>query len=326
MAILKLGDSWFLARPVRKWVLFVLPLITFVLASADALLLSMRGDSTSERWKLALATTMPLSAGACALTAWIQFRLRTEIDRRTSIEAQLRTALTERSQAIADLRRALERERLLLRELDHRVRNNLSSLLGLVGLYEGSGAEPAEFLRALRGRISALREVYGLIGATSGEGVDLARLLRTIAASMTPPCDGAVIHADGPRVRLQSREATAFAMIVHELFTNACKHGALRRPGGSIQALWSVHSMARGTGGARLDLSWVEAPVSSLRTSKSANEGSGLALVDGIVRADLRGSASFDNANGRWAVSIHAVLASSSSNSPTLAHEEVHAS
>lgn len=308
-----------LGRPLRRWVLFVVPLITFVLASADALLLLVHSaDSNADHWKLALATTVPLSAAACALTAWIQFRLRAEIGHRISIEARLRTALVERGQAVADSSRALERERLLLRELDHRVRNNLASLQGLVGLYEGASIEPAELVRSLRGRISALREVYGLIGATPDEGVDVQHLLSSIAALTTPPSASATIQATGPPLRLQSHQATALAMILHELFTNACKHGALRMPGGSIRATWSVRTDAAET---RLHLCWDEAPVESPVMRRNA--GSGLALVEGIARCDLRGRVSCGGRDGHWIVDIDALLMSSAPRPQHITRKEV---
>jgi two-component sensor histidine kinase len=316
---------------MRRWVLFILPLVTFALASADALLISAhRGDWDSEHWKLALGTTIPLSAAACALTAWIQFRLRTEIERRISTEAQLRTALEERSRAVADLTRALERERLLLRELDHRVRNNLSSLQGLVGLYEGSSLGTDELVRSLRGRISALREVYGLIGAGSGEGVEIARLVNAIAASTTRPRDRASIRAKGPAVHLRSREATALAMIVHELYTNASKHGALRasvpspHSTGTIDIAWTA---LRTGNDERVHLCWNEAPVARCDAPRprdpSPRDRTGLALVEGIVRSDLRGRITFENSDGHWIVEIDFLVACPDSKSRSVERAEV---
>ena len=306
----KPNRSAYLAKPLQTWTTFLLPLVTFFLASADSLLMVLPHREASH-WKLALLTTVPLSAAACALTAWIQFRLRTEIERRTSTESRLRTALDERGQAIEELSRALERERLLLRELDHRVRNNLASILGLLGLYERSSLEPAEVVRSLRGRISSLCEVHGLIGAGSHDGVDLARLVETIAAVTRRPCDNSVVRVAGPLVRLRSREATAFAMIFHELLTNAAKHGALRAAigsGGSIEVAWTAQAFGAKT---RLHVRWEEHGGAAGEMSRSKRKGSGLDLVEGIVRSDLRGRVSFGSSKGYWVVDIVAVLETS---------------
>jgi two-component sensor histidine kinase len=292
------------ARSLPTWMILVVPLVTFLLASADALLFALTGkDATGAHWKLALATTIPLSAAACALTWWILIRLRKEIDRRDSSEERLRTALKERDLAIAELSQGLERERRLRRELDHRVRNNLSSLLGLVGLYEDSSIEPGELVRSLRGRISALREVYGLISTASEEGVGLIELMNKIAGLTTRT--GERVRITGQPIRLSSREANALAMVVQELFTNASKHGSLRVPGGTVDVAWTL---GKGPGAPALDLHWVESRVEAPAARAQRRGGLGLALIEGIVRSDLRGRVSFGQAGARWTVEITAVL------------------
>ncbi len=295
------------ARSLPTWMILVVPLVTFLLASTDALLFALTGkDATGAHWKLALATTIPLSAAACALTWWILIRLRNEIDRRDSSEERLRTALKERDLAIAELSQGLERERRLRRELDHRVRNNLSSLLGLVGLYEDSSIEPGELVRSLRGRISALREVYGLISTASEEGVGLIELMNKIAGLTTRT--GERVRITGQPIRLSSREANALAMVVQELFTNASKHGSLRVPGGTVEVAWTLE---QGPGAPALDLHWVESRVEAPAAPAARAQrrgGLGLALIEGIVRSDLRGRVSFGHASGRWTVAMSAVL------------------
>lgn len=306
------------ARSLPTWIILVVPLVTFLLASTDALLLALTGkDATGEHWKLALATTIPLSAAACAMTWWILIRLRNEIVRRDTSEERLRTALKERDRAIAELSQGLERERRLRRELDHRVRNNLSSLLGLVGLYEDSSIEPGELVRSLRGRISALREVYGLISTASEEGVGLIELLNKIATLSTRASER--VRVSGQPIRLSSREANALAMVVQELLTNASKHGALRVPGGTVDVTWTL---ARGGGEPRLDLLWVESRIDAPEVRAPRRGGFGLALIDGIVRSDLRGSVSFGRSNGRWNVELTAVLDDPSFHSSTALPKE----
>ncbi len=309
------------ARPLPTWVILVVPLVTFVLASTDALLLAMpSADSPIEHWKLALVTTVPLSATACALTFWILVRLRNEINRRASSEDLLRSALGERDVAIAELSQGLEREQRLRRELDHRVRNNLSSLLGLVGLYEGSNVEPGDLVRSLRSRISALREVYGLISAAPDEGVALRELVSKIAALTPRSSERTAIHVSGPTIRLPGREANALAMVVQELFTNASKHGALRSVGGEIEIRWAVQPARSGT---RLELRWIESQAEAGTARAPKGSGLGLALIEGIVRSDLRGQVSFDDVSGRWTVGISAILSEPAIPKQTTTPQEV---
>jgi two-component sensor histidine kinase len=199
---------------------------------------------------------------------------------------------------------------MLRRELDHRVRNNLASLMGLIGVYEESQDGKTRLAEALRGKISALREVYGLIGTTHGGGIDLAQLLRTVIEGTLSAAGAAPLEMSGPDVRLLSREANAMAMIAQELATNSVKYGALRSAGGSIRIRWEVED-ANGPE-TRLRLNWTESPLNgaAAQAAQAARErtGIGLVLIEGFARGDLHGDVSFAAADGRWVVELLANL------------------
>lgn len=292
-------------RRVPRWAVAVVPLLAAALSNADVLLLLRahpRDDSGELR--LTLAATVPLSILASLVTLWVLLRLRREIDRRIVAEGELRAAL-------ADLRGSLDRERLLRRELDHRVRNNLAALLGLVGMYEHAGASPAEIVRSLRGKIITLREAYALIAASHGEGLELEALLRAVLDAVLGPSPAATVTLAGPGVRLSSREANALGLIVQELLTNAAKHGALSRPGGAIAVTWSAASRGDPS---RVGLRWLESPPPPPLppplppTPPEIREGTGLTLIRGFARSDLRGDVSFGFEGGRWRVDLTAHL------------------
>lgn len=306
------------AARVPRWAIAVVPILAAVLSNADVLLL-LRAHPRDDSGELALtlAATIPLSILASLITFWVLVRLRREVDRRLDAERGLRGAL-------ADLRLALDRERLLRRELDHRVRNNLAALLGLVGMYEHAGVAPEEIVRSLRGKIVTLREAYALIAAAHGEGIELAELLRAVLAAVLGPDAGARIAITGPGVRLTSREANAFGLIAQELLTNAAKHGALRTPGGAIDIRWTA-------AGDRVDLRWLEAPTAGAPTAGTPadhfREGTGLTLIRGFAESDLRGRVAFAAQGGGWRVDLTARLsppaAPASSLTPVL--QETHA-
>lgn len=284
------------AARIPRWAIAVVPILAAVLSNADVLLLLRahpRDDSGELR--LTLAATIPLSILASLVAFWILLRLRREIDRRLGAEGGLRSAL-------ADLRLALDRERLLRRELDHRVRNNLAALLGLVGLYEHAGTPPDEIIRSLRGKIITLREAYALIAAAHGEGIELAELLRAVLDAVLGPHPGARLSVAGPSVRLSSREANALGLITQELLTNAAKHGALRAPGGSISISWTVAEE-----GTRVDLCWRETPPVD-PTPAPFREGTGLTLIRGFAQSDLRGRVAFTADAAGWRVDLTARL------------------
>jgi two-component sensor histidine kinase len=288
--------------------LIVAPLVMLVISNADVLLILIATRERPTRdMALAMGATVPLSAAACGLTVWLLLRLRREIDKRGVTESKLRTALDERGTALANLSSALDREQMLRRELDHRVRNNLASLMGLIGVYEDSQTGRDGLAQALRGKISALREVYGLIGTTHGEGIDLAELLRTVIEGTLSAAGAAPLEMTGPGVRLMSREANAMAMIAQELATNSVKYGALRSAGGLIRISWEAEEAdGRET---TLRLRWVESPLNGARVQPAEERtGIGLALIEGFARGDLHGDVTFAAAEGRWTVELLANL------------------
>lgn len=205
-------------------------------------------------------------------------------------------------QANERLAALLTREAELRRELNHRVRNNLASLLGLVTLYTRSTVTVPELAEAIRGKVAALREVHELISASSG-GADLASLVSRLAGTFAKFAPGAGrITVHGPTVLLPPELASAMAMIIQELLTNSVKHGALVDPEGKITLEWAVPSEGPG-----LSLVWRERvpprvalaePASDLSrdgTSEFPPEhgGVGLSLVKGLASFELRGDASF---------------------------------
>lgn len=295
--------------------LIVAPIAAVIVSNADILLLA-RADPhvLTGRFMAALAITVPFSLLACVVTILLLLRLRGEIDHRTQSENNLRAALAQRDEALEAARRAhdeltssLNRERMLRQELDHRVRNNLAALLGLVGMYEASDTPPTAAAGSLRGKIMALREAYSLISASRGEGIELIELHRTVLATAMDDADSARVTLAGPSVLLSSREANAFAMIVQELVTNAVKHGALRSKAGSIRITWASQIRERE---ARVAMRWEESGIDVAPRPKPATGGGmGLSLIEGLATGDLRGNIHFTKDSTRWIVDLTACLA-----------------
>ena len=205
-------------------------------------------------------------------------------------------------QANERLASLLKREADLRRELNHRVRNNLASLLGLVELYSKSSATVPELAEAIRGKVAAMREVHELISATSG-GADLASLVSRLAGSFAKMGQGpSRVTWEGPTVLLPPEVATATAMIVQELLMNSLKHGALADASGQVALEWAPP--AEGPG---LSLVWRERIPSrmafadlvpdpsrvGMSDTPPQHGGAGLSLVRGLASFELRGDASF---------------------------------
>lgn len=288
------------ARRIPTWVLTLLPLVAVVISNTDIVLLTVVSPRAGTGgMATALATTIPLSLTAGWLTLWLILRLRREVDRRALAEHDLRKSM-------ADLHLALDREHLLHRELDHRVRNNLSALLSLVGMYEETDAPTKDIMFSLRSKILALRESYCLIAATHGDGIELHDLLTAVVTAILGSDDSKAINISGPSVKLTSREANAYSIIVQELLTNAAKHGALKKGGGTIGITWES---AVSTDRARVALHWTEQPVEvGDKTPIQGQCGIGLSLIEGFATCDLRGSVACKKVADQWSVELIANL------------------
>jgi two-component sensor histidine kinase len=131
-----------------------------------------------------------------------------------------------------EARELLERYELLARELQHRTKNLLAVILSIAGASLREGGDGQE---AFISRLHALAAAQDLLMEGDGRGTFLSDIVRTITDSF-----GNRIVIDGPQVHLNSTLAQGFALIVHELATNAAKYGALRREEGSISISWSV--------------------------------------------------------------------------------------
>ena len=144
------------------------------------------------------------------------------------------TGITERKRAEEALIARAETERLLLQELDHRVRNNLASLISLIDLSR-SGAESVEaFAESIKDRVQIIARVHSALSHSKWNAIELRSLLNTLMDTG----DDAHIKFDGPAVIIPPDQTMAVGLIIHELATNSRKYGALSSPNGSVEASW----------------------------------------------------------------------------------------
>ena len=186
-----------------------------------------------------------------------------------------------------------EQQELLLKEMDHRVKNLFAIVGGIVTLSARSATTPKELAETVQGRLGALATAHQLIrpghsvAAAAGRDTTLEELVRRILSPYVPARigDGIRTEIDGPEIAVGSEAATNVALVVHELATNAAKYGALSVPGGHVHISWAV---AKG----RLVLSWEEkgGPVI---TGPPEREGFGSVLARSSVSGRLRGDLNF---------------------------------
>jgi PAS domain S-box-containing protein len=196
---------------------------------------------------------------------------------------------------ISERRRAQEQQNLLLREMNHRVKNLFAVASGLVTLSARSACTPADMAEAVRGRLGALARAHGLTrpGLINGDGepcqeTTLHALIQTIFAPyVDPKCKGRGFYViTGPCLPIGGNAVTSIALVMHELATNAAKYGALSSPGGYIRIDWSVIND-------ELLLTWKEHGGPSL-DGPTEHEGFGGSLVRRTVTGQFGGRLSYD--------------------------------
>jgi PAS domain S-box-containing protein len=188
-------------------------------------------------------------------------------------------------QDVTGEREAAERQRRLARELDHRVKNVLAVVQAIASQTVRASGSLEGFAEAFEGRLGALARAHGLLTSTGWAGADLRGLAEQ---TLEPYLDGAAeVAVGGPSLALPPRRAVAVAMVLHELATNAAKHGALSVPGGRVAVGWEV---GEGEGGARrVRLAWEEAGGPAVGAAPG-RKGFGTALIEQSLRYDLEGT------------------------------------
>jgi two-component sensor histidine kinase len=140
------------------------------------------------------------------------------------------------------LRAALRREAgaraLLLRELNHRVRNNLAALIGLLHLAaDSAGGGAADTLNAVAERVGHLANLHHMVDGKGGEPAELRELVATAAQSVLVPL-GEDLKVrwcvDGASVKIPATQVIPVALVLTELFTNCMKHAFRGRSTGSV--------------------------------------------------------------------------------------------
>lgn len=178
---------------------------------------------------------------------------------------------------ISDRKRAEETQKLLLDELNHRIKNTLATVQAIATQTLRRAASPAHFVDSFNGRIKALGRAHGLLTGSSFQGAEITDLVRE--QLLLGGEEDQRISWSGPAVTLEAQAALHLALVLHELGTNARKHGALSAPNGRVAVRWQVQANM----GRTLLLNWREAggpPVVA-----PATQGFGSVLIESSLRA-----------------------------------------
>ena len=193
---------------------------------------------------------------------------------------------------ITERRRAQEQQNLLLRELNHRIKNLFAITGGMIALSARSATTPKEYAANLGGRLDALALAHELIlPAAPGEDGpkaeptrldDLLEKILSPYAGKPDSADNIRISMDGPPVALGPQTVTTFALIIHELATNAAKYGSLSVEEGRLRITWACDAET-------LTMKWQETGGPPIAGPPTA-EGFGTVLSNHSVRVQLGGA------------------------------------
>lgn len=192
---------------------------------------------------------------------------------------------------VSERRRMQERQGLILREMNHRIRNLFTLAGGLVTLTARHAETPEEMASSIRERMAALSRAHELTlpklapyGDTVIQPTTLAALLRTIVSPYINGGKAERVIFEGPEVVVGGSAVTSLALLLHEIATNAAKYGSLSSPFGRVHVEWR-------TVGEELKLTWREEGGPAI-TGEPESAGFGSSLVAATVAGQFGGQIS----------------------------------
>ena len=217
---------------------------------------------------------------------------------------------------VEELRRAQE-QRILIEELHHRGRNLLAVVAGIADQMLPSCGSLEEFGACFDQRLVALGRVQNLLSREVAPNVTMEELLRLELEAHGVDTDGTGrVQLRGPGVVLPGGSLQMLALALHELTTNALKHGALNNSTGRLDVAWELRQ--DGTDAPRLRLDWAEIGADLPDNGGAwSRRGFGLELLEVVLPYDLQGETRLEFGRDGLRCSIELPLAQSVTTSVT---------
>jgi len=212
---------------------------------------------------------------------WTPAEFDSAFDLRVSL---LQVVLRRIEAASRERAKAHERDKLLMAELDHRVKNTLANIQALVTQSSRSAESVTAFVDGLDKRIHSMAKAHGLLTQSRWEGVSVDGMLREELEAYGPA--SGVVSLAGDDAVLTPKSALALSLAVHELATNAAKYGAFSVTTGHVVVKWQI----RADGG--LGLSWTE--TGGPPVVPPTHRGFGSTLIERALTLETGGRATID--------------------------------
>ncbi|ORE97236.1 HWE histidine kinase domain-containing protein [Aurantimonas sp. 22II-16-19i] len=189
------------------------------------------------------------------------------------------------------LRMQLEQRAFLMsREMEHRIKNSLSTVQAIILLSVRDGQSASEIRADLLERVASLAKTQSLLADRDGKGALFADI---VAAELQHYGIGTNVWVDGPEVLVGKDDAVSLSMIIHELATNAAKHGALAlRTKGGVAMRWEPSERDRQPALTFHWEEWFEGGPPKLAGAGTNGFGFGTELLETLVLRQMRGEMS----------------------------------
>lgn len=190
---------------------------------------------------------------------------------------------------------------ILIAELDHRVKNMLSTVQALARQSCARAGTPHEAQELLDGRLMALSQAHELLAEQEWKRIDIGDVAQRIAALTVPDQDR--VRIEGGTAGLSPAQAQSLAMALYELFLNAVQYGALSNDTGAISLSWLP---VERDGGIWLDIAWQESGGPTVEIP--VRYGLGIRLIRSMLPVEVGGRTQLDFASGGVVCNIHMPL------------------
>jgi PAS domain S-box-containing protein len=178
---------------------------------------------------------------------------------------------------ITERKRSEKLQQMLIEELNHRVNNTLATVQAIASQSVAHARTPGDFIAGFTGRLEALANTHTLLVRSEMRGAEIIDLVRG-QVLLGDGVDDRISYS-GPLLVLEAQSALHLALILHELATNARKHGALSAANGRLSIGWELHT----NGGHNLLLRWQESGGPTVRAP--VTRGFGASLIEHTLRA-----------------------------------------
>lgn len=175
-----------------------------------------------------------------------------------------------------------DRNRALVAELDHRVKNVLASVQSLAAQSARKTTSLEAFLKTFAGRLEAMASAHALLTATRWRGAEIGNVIAAELGGLAP----GQARWSGPEIVLNPRATNALTLALHELATNAVKFGALSADTGRVEVSWTRRA------GGGFDLAWAEQGGPTV--APPTRRGFGATLLERVTGRELGGEARID--------------------------------